>query len=406
MELPSFIFGGNTGIKSQGDLNRSRKLVDSLMAQNASRVPQNPWEGINSITRSLLARQHGEQADEYESGQRADASSAYENLFAEGADPSIQALSGLADNEYLGKGKQSVINAMLQQKMMPQETQERKMLKDASGRQRYLDTGDYVFDNVNIEPDVDEYGLPKASSKSQEISLMIQQGIDPQDAIRIVSGVESRVTNPVTGQYGVYNQADQTLTPINAEISPDDNIPTYAMRQADKLAEGNSLIDQAEDAVGIINSAQVGAGNVLGQVGLGIGDMVSDATKEETAAANDFKLFKRNMIQSLSLNPRFPIAEQKRIEDLLPTGAFTSPASLKIALNNLNEEFIRILADNEMILQDPNVSIEERNARKGNIAVLNAAIKRIGIGFGDDAFAPPQLNQGITPSGIKFKVVQ
>ena len=62
--VPSFIFGRNTGVNSQSELERTRGIVEALMARSASRVPQKyPWEGINSLTRSLVARQLGERAD-------------------------------------------------------------------------------------------------------------------------------------------------------------------------------------------------------------------------------------------------------------------------------------------------------------------------------------------------------
>lgn len=54
--MMDFIFGGRTGIASPDDLARRRELVHALRARSAGQVPQNMWEGLNSLTEAIGGR--------------------------------------------------------------------------------------------------------------------------------------------------------------------------------------------------------------------------------------------------------------------------------------------------------------------------------------------------------------
>jgi len=96
--MVGFIFGGNTGIRSPDELEQRRALARQAMAQSAGRVPQNVWEGLNSIAEAIGQRVERSRLDQAEATGRGAATDRFNALFPpKGAAPSgAQGVSGTA----------------------------------------------------------------------------------------------------------------------------------------------------------------------------------------------------------------------------------------------------------------------------------------------------------------------
>ncbi|QIG49571.1 hypothetical protein G5V57_18745 [Nordella sp. HKS 07] len=79
--MVGFIFGGNTGIHSPDELEQRRALARQAMAQSAGRVPQNVWEGLNSIAEAIGQRVERNRLDQAEATGRGAATDRFNALF-------------------------------------------------------------------------------------------------------------------------------------------------------------------------------------------------------------------------------------------------------------------------------------------------------------------------------------
>lgn len=219
-ELPSFIFGGETDIDSSAELQRNRRVSEALLRKQASRVPQNAWEGINSVTEALVARELGNRADTYEAGQRTAANEAFGNLFGEGADPTIQDLAGMMGNEYATDGHQSVINALLGQRLQQQDP-----------------SYQIGLERDQLELDALRNPQPKLTDDMREYEFAVSQGYDGT-LLDFITGQRkagaTNITNTVGGNapglgklssdYG-YVLDPETREPV---VDPETGLPTAA----------------------------------------------------------------------------------------------------------------------------------------------------------------------------------
>jgi hypothetical protein len=99
-------------------------------------------------------------------------------------------------------------------------------------------------------------------------------------------------------------------------------------------------------------------------------------------AQQAFDLFKRDLIRSLSVNPKFPVAEMQRIEGLIPRGVMTSGETLKSSLRVLDQELARIEQEVAAGINDTNMPVEQRQADIITLRGVRAARERIGIETG------------------------
>lgn len=107
-------------ITSPSGMDRTRSVAEALASKYQGQTPQNPWQGLDAVTAALVSRQLDDRADSYEAEQRAAFSDSFGGLFADGADPGIAELASMAGDPFAGPGQQSVINALLAQRMMPE----------------------------------------------------------------------------------------------------------------------------------------------------------------------------------------------------------------------------------------------------------------------------------------------
>ena len=212
------------------------------------------------------------------------------------------------------------------------------------------------------------------SAAQEKIQRLTSTGMDEDTAIGIADGRMKVSINPMTGERVIIDMANQQIVPLQQPQTQQQS-PTASTQPAPK--NGNSLYEQAENATGFGATLGRAATDTLGQIPGATGEMFQ--SPEIVKAQQNFDLFKRNLIQSLSLNPRFPVAEQQRIENLLPTGAFTAPETVKSNLIELDREFQRIEQEAAAGLNNASSTVEQRQADAATLRYIQQARERLGV---------------------------
>lgn len=233
----------------------------------------------------------------------------------------------------------------------------------------------------------DQFGLPSSGSISQKARALMAQGFDEQTAIGVASGRYDVSINPVNGERVLVDVATQQLIPLR--MGQGGNAGGQAPAQGGQQqgaqarpagAQGKTLYQMADDATGVYSGARTGLANTIGQIPGPIGEAAQAPKQVEAQQA--FDLFKRDLIRSLSVNPKFPVAEMQRIEGLIPRGVMTSGETLKSSLRVLDQELARIEQEVAAGINDTNMPVEQRQADIITLRGVRAARERIGIETG------------------------
>lgn len=248
---------------------------------------------------------------------------------------------------------------------------------------------------------VDQFGLPTSGSISQKARALQLQGYDPQTALGIASGRFSVSINPQTGERSIVDMAEQSIVPLRSAQQPQQGAEVIETRETPQGSE--TLYGMADDATGAAATVQTGISNTLGQIPGPIGDAAT--SPDVIRAGQEFEQFKRGLIRALSLNPRFPVAEQQRIENLVPRGAMTAPDTLRQSLVSLDQELARIEAEAMAGMNDPNSPVKQRQADAATIRSVRAARARLGVPRPEDrrdaTGVPGGDNSAADPLGIR-----
>ena len=153
--------------------------------------------------------------------------------------------------------------------------------------------------------------------------------------------------------------------------------------QKDILPIGETLweISNRKDVLGIIPAIERKLEGVAGAFGY-----AGTASPEQLEAFNRLNLFKQDIIRTLSLNPRFLAAEQKRIlSDIdITAGIFKSTRQLQASLTSLETKLTetrdKLISENK----SKNISNDQKEINLRTISDLSSFITKIGIPEEDD----------------------
>lgn len=204
----------------------------------------------------------------------------------------------------------------------------------------------------------------KPTADEERTQQLINTGLSRAEANRIVSGRDVVITDPVAGRTSLLDVATAETTaaqPSEAGAPAADIVPIEGKK---------TLWQQSEQATGVGATVKRGLTDVVGQVPGAVGRAAQ--FPETVDAQTNVDLFQRNIIQAMSLNDRYPVFEQQRLMALLPTGAFTSPATLKVAYRNFDDELARIEQETERGKNNSRQPAKQQEADR----VLNGFIKQ------------------------------
>lgn len=247
--------------------------------------------------------------------------------------------------------------------------------------------------------DFDEYGFPKTGAISQKIRAYKMQGYDDQQAIGLATGRYSPSLNPQTGERVLIDVADQRIIPLQ---QPDRGAQGRAETRGGSGGGGReSLYEIAPLATGIGTSVRELSSSTAGQLPGAVGEAM---TAEETSSAvSRFDLFRRNIIQSLALNPRFPIAEQRTLENLVPHGTFTSGEQLRTRLTELDRYLTGLERHLAGQIDNPSTPVDKRNDYSSQLSAIRQARSQIGAPQGGGASGNgAALPEGVTEEDLQF----
>jgi hypothetical protein len=197
---------------------------------------------------------------------------------------------------------------------------------------------------AGLQPGTEEYrrfmatggaAEPRDAAAEQRIDRMMERGLSRLDAIAVVDGLKKVITDPVTGMINIVDMQSGTATRV-------DNISgqTQSLAALPPPADGESLYEMGQRVTGIGPSVLAAVQRV---VGLGAQVAGADGTipgAEEVIRGRQYiEASMQELVRSLSINPRFPVAEMERIRkevDISPK-TFTDPKTLSAKMRGLDK---------------------------------------------------------------------
>jgi hypothetical protein len=218
--------------------------------------------------------------------------------------------------------------------------------------------------------------------------IMRTFGVDRRTAVGIESGVLRPIADPVTGQTRLIDLTNNTfrettpaapapapapappapaplVTGSRAGLNPPPVEPAPAAPAPSPAAEAPPApnqtlyqLAQRPRTTGLTPLALQGGQSVLGQFGANIID------PELTERRQTFSTTQGDLIRALSINPRYPVDEMKRIREeiSIEPRAFTDPQSLLARMRSVGRSLRTRLADEERAGADPLLPADDRRA--------------------------------------------
>jgi len=198
---------------------------------------------------------------------------------------------------------------------------------------------------------------PEGTVRDEQIKYWVDQGVPQDRAAAIVDGFEKMRVDP-NGRVIITNIVEGTAVETAVAADPEMLIKYNNAVDALKLLANKNTITQMLDSNDV-----VGIGAFFTRLGMRtIGQFItfgedSQRTVTYQAAINASS---QNLIKALTLNPKYPIAEQKRLMGLLYTGVGQSKESFKSALKGVVQFVALQLAQAKVDQVDPGLERKYR----------------------------------------------
>lgn len=213
-----------------------------------------------------------------------------------------------------------------------------------------------------------EYGKSlegRATAKFLRYQEMLRNGTplspaeqEDYNASRRILERPSMRADPETGQIVPFNP--EPLPP-----APGQAIQGAAQAQADapptaSNAHGKPLFDLAEEGTGVVSGIKEAVGRTVGQVYEGA------VSPETTQARQTFETSTNALIRALSLNPKYPVAEQQRIqkEFSIKPSVIDSPEALRQRMISIDASVDEMIERENRVLSDPKEHIDRKKESK------------------------------------------
>ena len=217
------------------------------------------------------------------------------------------------------------------------------------------------------------------TERQRKIAALEDRGFSVNDAADLVEG-RIRLTSPDEfGRVSKVNLATNEVTPLITGGEGGGETPVVEPPADAPVA---SMIDAAKEGTGPVSALQQGVSNLFGFMAEG------QLFPENTQARQKLKLFNKAAQESLIQNPRFPVAEQKFVESLLPS-TDTIMKDPDDAVSNL----VELQNHLEAKIQANQRSIESgfiTEKRRGELANQNDGMVRVLSLMGDTESSPEQ----------------
>lgn len=196
--------------------------------------------------------------------------------------------------------------------------------------------------------------------------IMKTYNVDRKTALGVVNKTLKINTNPVTGESVLVDVVSGTSKPIKATVSKQPEITGAKPKQ--------TLYEMADLTAGAVSAVKAGYGAVAGQIGLPI-------AKKTEFARQRIKTAAQNLIRAMSINSRYPVMEQKRIEKeiSIKPSFFDSAQSLRTRMRAIDDFLKKELRENEFVANNTRMEAKERAAATKKISVINNFRRDMGV---------------------------
>lgn len=197
------------------------------------------------------------------------------------------------------------------------------------------------------------------SDKERSVQMLVNTlGISPARAVSIVQGTQKVVTDPVSGDTAIYDEATGETTPIDPSPNVAQQIKGEAGTKGDPQV---TLAAMARDSTGLLNSLKLAAQRVAGQAGMKISDAPEIANMRQQV-----DVAKRSLIRALALNPRYPVGEQEAVakEINISPSAFNDPITMQAQIQAVDTALQERLNDEIMASNNKSLPKSTRQAAR------------------------------------------
>jgi len=257
--------------------------------------------------------------------------------------------------------------------------------------------------------------------RERRITDMTGRGIPMERAQDIADGVEKLVTDPVTGNTDIVNVITGNARRVNYDDPADKAIVDNDTEEArGRLIEAGgqenapTLWNSLEGVPGATGAATEWYGRVAGQIpGTDLGSEVNDVTSNRQL----FRLAQGDLIRSLSINPRFPVAEMERLREETDVGPsiWDSPESLRQRMITVNTYLKQRMQTQLDASRDRTLPPQTRQDAAANAQAIQSFVNIMGVPEGATAsgsgrsggmdFSNMSMDQleAIDPSGLSVE---
>ena len=197
------------------------------------------------------------------------------------------------------------------------------------------------------------------SDKERSVQMLVNTlGISPARAVSIVQGTQKVVTDPVSGDIAIYDEATGQTTPIDPSSDVAQQIKGKVVTKGDPQV---TLAAMARESTGLLNSLKLAAQRVAGQAGMKISDAPEIANMRQQV-----DVAKRSLIRALALNPRYPVSEQEAVakEINISPSAFNDPVTMQAQIQAVDTALRERLDDEIMASNNKSLPKSTRQAAR------------------------------------------
>jgi hypothetical protein len=257
-------------------------------------------------------------------------------------------------------------------------------LSGPGGRKVTLRRGDPRVDAL-LQGGFTEYEKPtqRDDQRERKIQALQSQGLSRPDAENIVDRNLDIQINPATGRVVLTDLVTRRVT----------ELPVGGGGERTAIPESKTLYSLAgEGATGLAPAIAETGSKVTGQIG---GPVAAKVTQRRQA----IRTAQQDLIRALSVNPRFPVAEQERIrkEISIDPSILDSDESLRARMRAVDQALRIRLSQAERDANDPNLPEDLRSSQAQNAAAIRNFLDLMGVpaeeGGDDDALIQKWLGK-------------
>ena len=220
-----------------------------------------------------------------------------------------------------------------------------------------------------------EAGLVKGEKDPEFIKkrneMMEVYGVDEKTATGLATGTLRINTNPVSGESVIVDMVTGTSRPITETEAPSTETKKESSQTTPKK---QTLWEMSDLSTGILSAGKAAWGATAGQVGLPIAKKTEYARQRVRSA-------QQKLIRSLSINPRYPVAEMERIksETRIAPEIFDSSQSLRVRMRAVNDYLESEIITNQSIASNPKMPTEQRKNALQSVEAMQSFLRELGV---------------------------